>query len=70
MSSTKIHVFYGVQYMANEQDLSNLKHVPDGAVVKLNSAWFNKDNGALMPLNKKDIPNQVKAQMLLLGEPI
>lgn len=74
MSTVKIHVFYGVQYMASEQDVSQIKHVPDGAYVKMQltaskrNSWYIKDNGALIPVAIKDIPSQIKAQMLLLGE--
>lgn len=64
----KIHIFYGHQYLTFD---GMPKHLGDGAWVKIGNQWYLKDNGALViQRDKSEIPASVKAQCLLIGEPL
>lgn len=67
--SLKIHVFYGAQYMGNETTLDDIARVPDGAYVKMNSKWYIMYHNSLLPLMKQfELPPEIKAQLVILGE--
>ena len=68
--AVKIHVFYGSQYMGNETTVDDIKVVPDGAYICLNQKWYVMLYNSLTPINQSDLPAEVLAQMLLLGEQV
>lgn len=61
-----MHIFYGFQYMGNEDTMDKHKKIPDGAYVLIGSKWYTQFHGSLSPINKVDLPKEVQAQLLLL----
>lgn len=67
-TNLEVYVFYGAQFLGNQEVIDDVKSVPDGAYIRLNGRWYTMVGKAMVAMNKPiQLPPETMAQLTLLG---